>query len=58
MPIQGPTSPLDRIPGLEEVPPEQVKALEDRLRPGSEKVRRQMVEDQEQANKIRKVPLY
>jgi hypothetical protein len=51
-------SPLDHIPNLKTVPPEQVKAFEDRLRPGMERVRRQMAVDRERANEIRKAPLY
>ena len=51
-------SPLDKIPDLEAVPPEKVKALEDRLRLRAEEVRNRMIESAQRAQEIRKIPLF
>lgn len=51
-------SPLDKIPDLEAVPPEKVKALEDRLRPRVEEARNRMIESAQRAQEIRKIPLF
>lgn len=58
MPIQQLPSPLDRIPNLEEVPQEKVRALEERLAKRMEGYRERMVADRERANELRKTALF
>jgi hypothetical protein len=59
MALQHPRSPLDDILGLEEVPPEKVRALEERLRQTYlPKVRTQQIASAQRAQEMRKVMLF
>lgn len=59
MGIQTPPSPLDEIPGLEEVDDKKfLKTLEERRKEREPKERKQRAEDHEAAERIRNARLY
>ena len=58
MPIQQPKSPLDDIPGLVEVPAEQVASLEARLSKRFEDDRPKRIAEAEAREKMRKVRFF